>query len=173
LKFRVAIDGRDCILDLCKENGKLSYLLSGEFESTGLASVSEISPGVFSVLFENTNRSLTVTLARNAEGWEVYTGPRKYLVSTSDIRDKAAGQKSSAKVGSVEIRAHMPGKVVRILLTEGSRVQAGQGVMVVEAMKMQNEVKAPQDGFIKRLHVPEGATVSAGEPLVMIESTDL
>jgi biotin carboxyl carrier protein len=172
LKFRVAIDGRNCTLDLRKEGDRVNYLLSGEIEDAGLASVSQVSPGVFSILFENTNRSLTVAITKKEDSWEAYAGSRRYLVAAFDTRDKAGTQRGSARVGSLEIRAHMPGKVVRILLAEGSPVQAGQGIMVVEAMKMQNEVKAPQDGFIKRLHVPEGATVSAGQSLVLIESAD-
>ena len=63
----------------------------------------------------------------------------------------------------------MPGKVVRILLPQGAEVQAGTGIVVVEAMKMQNEVKSPKKGTIQKIVVAEGAAVSAGDVLAIVE----
>ena len=63
----------------------------------------------------------------------------------------------------------MPGKVVNILLTVGSPVEKGDGVLVVEAMKMQNELKSPKAGVIKEIRVTEGAAVSASDILATIE----
>ena len=63
----------------------------------------------------------------------------------------------------------MPGKVVRILLSEGAEVQAGDGILVVEAMKMQNEVKSPKKGTLQKLVVSEGAAVNAGDVLAVVE----
>ena len=63
----------------------------------------------------------------------------------------------------------MPGKVVRILVHEHSEVEAGSGVVVVEAMKMQNEIKSPKQGTIQKVLVSEGAAVNAGDVLVIVE----
>ena len=63
----------------------------------------------------------------------------------------------------------MPGKVVRVLVETGATVQTGDGIIVVEAMKMQNEMKSPKDGTIKEIRFAEGATVNAGDVLVVIE----
>ena len=63
----------------------------------------------------------------------------------------------------------MPGKVVRILKAVGDEVAKGDGVIVVEAMKMQNEMKSPKDGVIKEIRVAESDTVGAGDILVVIE----
>jgi biotin carboxyl carrier protein len=63
----------------------------------------------------------------------------------------------------------MPGKIIKVLVTPGSAVTAGQGLLVVEAMKMQNEMKSPKDGVVARIQGYEGATVVAGETLVVIE----
>ena len=71
--------------------------------------------------------------------------------------------------GAAEIKTAMPGKVVRILVEQGAEIKQGEGVIVVEAMKMQNEMKAPKDGIIKEIRVAEGATVNAGDILVVIE----
>ena len=65
--------------------------------------------------------------------------------------------------------APMPGKVVRLLCAAGDQVTAGQGVAVVEAMKMQNEVQSPKAGQVLELRVREGQTVNAGEVLAVIE----
>ena len=63
----------------------------------------------------------------------------------------------------------MPGKIVRVLVSEGDAVEAGQGVIVVEAMKMQNEVRSPKAGVVVKVAVAEGATVFAGEVLAIVE----
>jgi biotin carboxyl carrier protein len=70
--------------------------------------------------------------------------------------------------GSAEIVASMPGKVVRVLVEIGARVEAGSGIVVVEAMKMQNEMKAPQAGIVVSLGVVPGATVNAGDVLAVV-----
>ncbi|MBA2621364.1 MAG: biotin/lipoyl-binding protein, partial [Acidobacteria bacterium] len=71
--------------------------------------------------------------------------------------------------GAAEIKTAMPGKVVRVLAVEGAEIKAGDGVLIVEAMKMQNEMKAPKDGIVKEIRVVEGATVNAGDVLAIIE----
>jgi biotin carboxyl carrier protein len=63
----------------------------------------------------------------------------------------------------------MPGKVVRLLVAEKAEVEAGQGVLVVEAMKMQNEIKSPKKGTVQRLVATEGANVNAGDVLAIVE----
>lgn len=71
--------------------------------------------------------------------------------------------------GTIAITAPMPGQVVKRLVQEGDQVTAGQGVIVVEAMKMENELKSTVDGQVKAIKVEEGANVEAGECLVVIE----
>ncbi len=71
--------------------------------------------------------------------------------------------------GIAEIKTAMPGKVVRILLKENDEVKDGDGVIIIEAMKMQNEMKSPKDGTIKEIRFSEGDTVNAGDILVIIE----
>ncbi len=71
--------------------------------------------------------------------------------------------------GIAEIKTAMPGKVVRVLVEQGAEVQTGDGIIVVEAMKMQNEMKSPKDGIIKEIRFSEGETVNAGDVLAVIE----
>ena len=63
----------------------------------------------------------------------------------------------------------MPGKVVRIMVEKGASIERGEGVLVVEAMKMQNELKSPKNGIVKNIRVEEGSTVAAGDVLAVIE----
>ncbi len=71
--------------------------------------------------------------------------------------------------GAAQIVAPMPGKVVRVLVDAGAEVAAGAGILVVEAMKMQNEMKAPKAGQVISIHAQEGSTVNAGDVLAVIE----
>jgi biotin carboxyl carrier protein len=71
--------------------------------------------------------------------------------------------------GTSEIVAPMPGKVVKILVEEGAEVEKGAGIIIVEAMKMQNEMKAPRAGIVKSIKVSPGNTVNAGDVLAIVE----
>ena len=70
--------------------------------------------------------------------------------------------------GRQQITAPMPGKVIRVLVAAGDEVEAGQGLVVVEAMKMQNEIRSPKKGKVERLQVKEGQAVNAGEVLCVV-----
>jgi biotin carboxyl carrier protein len=79
---------------------------------------------------------------------------------------RGAGAEAS---GRAQVVASMPGKVVRVLVAEGASVEAGDGLVVVEAMKMQNELKSPKSGTVVELRAEAGATVNAGDVLVVVE----
>ena len=89
------------------------------------------------------------------------------LIDPKRLRGSDGGDDQA--FGRAEIKTAMPGKVVRILVSEGDAVQKGDGVIVVEAMKMQNEMKSPKDGLIAEIRAAEGDTVGAGDVLVVIE----
>lgn len=76
----------------------------------------------------------------------------------------AGGEKGPRK-----LIAPMPGKVVRLLVAEKAEVEAGQGLLVVEAMKMQNEIKSPKKGTVQKLVAREGTNVNAGDVLAIVE----
>jgi biotin carboxyl carrier protein len=71
--------------------------------------------------------------------------------------------------GPQKLNAPMPGKVVRILVAVGDEVKAGQGIIVMEAMNMQNEMKSPKDGKVQKILTSEGSTVNPGDTLAVIE----
>ncbi|MDM7923277.1 MAG: biotin/lipoyl-containing protein [Pyrinomonadaceae bacterium] len=84
-------------------------------------------------------------------------------------RLRGSGSNNAHADGVVVIKTAMPGKVVRILKNAGDEVAKGEGVIVVEAMKMQNEMRSPKDGVVKEMRVAEGQTVASGEVLTVIE----
>jgi biotin carboxyl carrier protein len=132
------------------------------------ASIEEVMPGVFSILLGA--RSLTVRIAAQGENWEAVSSDGLHrIVSVADARDRPPTTDSSSSKGPAIIRAQMPGKIIKVLAAIGDRVEAGQGLIVAEAMKMQNEVKAPKSGVVVKIIAAPGATVSAGETLMVLE----
>jgi biotin carboxyl carrier protein len=89
------------------------------------------------------------------------------IIDLKRLRGSASG--SEMAHGRAEIRTAMPGKIVRILTESGSLVKKGDGVIVVEAMKMQNELKSPKDGSVSDIRVAEGDTVNSGDVLVVVD----
>jgi biotin carboxyl carrier protein len=101
---------------------------------------------------------------------EVFVGARRYTLKLTDPkRLRAAAAVSGNADGATRIVAPMPGKVVRVLVEPGAQVEAGAGVIVVEAMKMQNEMKAPKTGTVVAINAAVGATVNGGDVLAVIE----
>jgi biotin carboxyl carrier protein len=110
------------------------------------------------------------SFAIRREGPHVTVGSETFAVEVRDPRSLRSRRATGASAeGPKRITASMPGKVVRILMPEGSSVEAEQGVIVIEAMKMQNEMKAPKAGIVTRIAAAEGATVNAGDTLAIIE----
>ncbi len=97
-------------------------------------------------------------------------GSARYAVDVQDPRSlKTRRAVAGSDSGPQKIKAAMPGKIVRILVAEKEGVKAGQGVIVMEAMKMQNEMKSPKDGRVQKILTAEGSTVNAGDTLAIID----
>ena len=101
---------------------------------------------------------------------DVAVGATQYQVTVTDPkRFRGASTAGAPGDGAARITAAMPGKVVRMLVNLGNKVEIGAGIVVVEAMKMQNELKSPKAGTVVALNVQTGATVSGGDVLAVIE----
>jgi biotin carboxyl carrier protein len=97
-------------------------------------------------------------------------GSARYAVDVQDPRSLRTRRASGgAEAGPQKITAPMPGKIVRIMVAVGDEVKAGQGVIVMEAMKMQNEMKSPKDGKVQKILTSEGSTVNPGDTLAVID----
>jgi len=132
---------------------------------------SEPEPNVY--LLKHENKVYQIFVAPNdtpSEPFTVTVGNQNFEIKISDPKSlRGTGAESGQTTGASEIKTAMPGKVVRVLAEVGAEVNTGDGVIIVEAMKMQNEMKSPKDGVIKEIRFAEGATVNAGDVLVIIE----
>ena len=97
-------------------------------------------------------------------------GSARYAVDVQDPRSlRTRRAVSGAETGPQKVKAPMPGKIVRIMVNEKDEVKAGQGIIVMEAMKMQNEMKSPKAGRVQKILTAEGSVVNAGDTLAIIE----
>jgi biotin carboxyl carrier protein len=128
----------------------------------------EVSSNIYSILING--RAFDVAIVPTAEGVLVRCGAYEYHAFVSDPRAWRGGHGALfGAEGKQQVIAPMPGKIVRILVNAGQTVENDQGLLVVEAMKMQNEIRASKAGKIERIFVREGQAVAAGEALVTIE----
>jgi biotin carboxyl carrier protein len=130
------------------------------------ADVTEISDGIYSILIGG--RSLEVHVEARGPALRITTGAGEFVATVTDPRRYRKGAGSILAEGRQQVTAPMPGKVIRVLVKAGDAVTAGQGIVVVEAMKMQNEVKSPKAGTIEKLLVAEGQPVNAGDALAVV-----
>jgi biotin carboxyl carrier protein len=106
----------------------------------------------------------------SATDMHLWVGSVRYLAELRDPRSLRSRRTSDTdEKGPKKLLAPMPGKVVRVLIGERQAVEAGQSILVVEAMKMQNEIRSPKSGIVERLLVKEGQPVNAGEILAWID----
>jgi biotin carboxyl carrier protein len=128
-----------------------------------------ISPGVISLLLES-GRQVRCMLTSSPEGDAVFVDGQRVEFAARDPRSLRAGRGTGAgSDGPRALKAPMPGRVVRVLVALGDEVVAQQGLVVIEAMKMQNELKSPKAGRVTRLGAVEGETVQPGEVLAVVE----
>jgi Biotin carboxyl carrier protein len=126
---------------------------------------SQVEPDVF--LFKHENQIHRIYVA---PGGVVNIDERQLEINLIDPKRMRGSSSAGAGAdGTIEIKTAMPGKLVRVLAEVGAEIKQGEGVLVVEAMKMQNEMKSPKDGIVKEIRFPEGATVNAGDVLAIIE----
>lgn len=132
--------------------------------------VSEVEPNVY--LFKREGEIYEVYAPSSAFGETATVSVKNHEFDVKIVDPKRLRGSNAAggtNDGSAEIKTAMPGKIVRVLVAEGAEVSAGDGIIIVEAMKMQNEMKTPKDGIVKTIRFGEGATVNAGEILAVIE----
>jgi len=135
------------------------------------ADISVLSPGVVSILLtqpDGTTRSFRCIADTGVDSAVLIEGQR-IPFQVADPRSLRAVSSSAGDSGPRPLKAPMPGRIVRVLVAVGEVVVAGQGCVVMEAMKMQNELKAAKSGAIARLTATVGETVPTGTTLLIIE----
>lgn len=162
--FDVTVNGRDYRVELdAHGGGAWACRINGE--QVSVDSRPTIS-GVLSLLIGGESYEV---LANPAQQQIAIAGTR-YSVEVRDPRSwRSRRARAGADEGAKKIVAPMPGKVVRVIATNGTEVEHGAGVVVIEAMKMQNELKSPKKGKVTKVLAAEGAAVNAGDVLAVIE----
>jgi biotin carboxyl carrier protein len=162
--YDVTIDGKKYRLELSRVDGRWFCRLDGrEIEVDAILT----RPDMLSLRVGNL--ACEVKSERLADDLFISVGSTRFAVEIRDPRSLRGRSRVADDHGPRKIAAAMPGKVVRLLLREGDEVEAGGGIAVVEAMKMQNEIKSPKKGTIQKILVSEGAAVNAGDVLAIVE----
>jgi biotin carboxyl carrier protein len=165
MRLEVQIGGRTHELEARRVGAGWIWQLDGKPLQ---ADAVEITRGIYSILIGG--RSFEVRVEERGEGLRVFSAGKEFPAEVIDPRNWRAQRRHRAveAEGRQQIVAPMPGKVVRVLVKTGEAVEAGQGLVVVEAMKMQNEIRAPKKGTVERLLVVEGQAVNSGEVLAIV-----
>jgi biotin carboxyl carrier protein len=164
MKLKVQFGGRTREVDIQHDGRRLTGTLDGQPVE---ADAVEVGPGIYSVLMEGV--AIEVQVEASATGMNLVVGARRLPFRVVDPRQWQGRRGGTVEAeGRQQIVAPMPGKVVRVLVEQGEKVDAGRGLVVVEAMKMQNEIRSPKTGTVERLAVTEGQAVNAGEVLAIV-----
>jgi biotin carboxyl carrier protein len=165
MKLEVHISGRTRTVEL--ERGARGWRATIDGQSSA-ADVVEIAPNTLSVLLGGQSHEVCVTPSRDGK-LKLQTGTQEFSAEVLDPRTWSGRRHGAVEAeGRQQIIAPMPGKVVRVLVKPGDTVEAGQGLLVVEAMKMQNEIRSPKSGSVERVLAREGQAVNAGEVLCIV-----
>src|SRR5512138_1314310 len=164
MKYITTIEDQDFTVEILDErhvnvNGKVYEI---DFESVS-------GQPVYSLIVDG--RSYETYIYPGDDNWQVLMRGRLYPVKVEDEREKrlrAAAGGGVAETGEYHLRAPMPGLVVAVPVTEGQSVKKGQVILILESMKMQNELKSPRDGTIGRIRVKAGETVEQKQTLLSV-----
>jgi acetyl/propionyl-CoA carboxylase alpha subunit len=163
LKLHIEMAGKIRSIDY--KPGESTVTLDGEAIE---AHAQVLRPGVLSLIIDG--RAWRVVLEEGIDEPAVRLSGERIPYRIDDPRSlQSRRARSGGTDGPINVKASMPGRVVRILAQQGETVDAHQGVVVIEAMKMQNELKSPKAGRVSELRVAAGDTVSAGDVLAVIE----
>ncbi len=150
-RFRVSVDGHAAEIDAAMiDETTLSLVFTGDSQASREVGIAETTIA----------GELTVHTGSGVSSVRVLNGSRKSA--------RAAGEATQAS-GLQQVVAPMPGKVVKVLVSPGDEVKVRQGLVVVEAMKMENELRSPKNGRVREVAVSEGMSVVAGRVLVVVE----
>lgn len=165
MTYEVIIDGKMHRLELERTDGAWDCKLNGRDVHLDAVLARR---DVLSILVDG--KAYEVKRERSATDLHLWVGPVRYSAELRDPRSLRARKSGGADdQGARKLIAQMPGKVVRVLAPEKTEVEAGQGIIVVEAMKMQNEMKSPKKGVVQKILAAEGTAVNAGDVLAVVE----
>ena len=163
MKYITTIDGKEFIIEIIDDHHIRvgDKLFDLDFESVS-------GQPVFSLLLNG--KSYEAYVYQDEEDWEVLIRGRQYQVKVQDEREKRLATAGGSDVadGEFHLKAPMPGLIVAVLIDEGQEVKKGQVMLILESMKMQNELKAPRDGIMGRVRVKAGESVEQRQTLLSV-----
>jgi biotin carboxyl carrier protein len=172
MDLQIEVNGRTRAVSVELQEGTYRVVIDGVERRIDAAAV---DASTFSVLCLSDGRrtSQEVGLSDTSVPGEIAVhmaaGVASARVMTGASRFGRGAALATQAAGAQHVLAPMPGKVVKVLVAVGDQVKARQGLVVVEAMKMENELRSPKDGRVTQVLVTEGASVEAGRPLVVVE----
>ena len=164
MKYITTVEGREFAVEVLDEK---HVSVDGKVYEIDFESVS--GQPVYSLIVDG--RSHESYVARGEDNWQVLLRGRLYPITVEDEREKrlrAAAGSGVAEGGEFVLKAPMPGLVVAVPVSEGQDVKKGQVLLILESMKMQNELKAPRDGVIQRIKVKAGESVEQKQTLLSV-----
>jgi biotin carboxyl carrier protein len=162
VKYEIVIDGKAAALSVAGE--RFEYRREGGAAIERQYSAAPAGDGTWSILIDGRSYAVAILSAG-----EVSVNGRVFHVDVFDPRELRGRRSAADSSGPQAIAAPMPGRVIRVLVETGQQVAVDEGLIVVEAMKMQNEMKSPRAGRVAAVKTVAGATVSAGDVLLVIE----
>lgn len=164
MKYITTVEGKQFTIEVIDEK---HVSVDGKLYEVDFEAVS--GQPVYSLILDG--KSHETYIARGDENWQVLLRGRLYPVTVEDEREKrlrAAAGGGVAESGEFILKAPMPGLVVAVPVSEGQEVKKGQVILILESMKMQNELKAPRDGVIQRIKVKAGESVEQKQSLLSV-----
>jgi biotin carboxyl carrier protein len=166
MKVNLQIDGqaRQVEIDPADSPGQWCIRVDGKPVE---ADAHLVRPGILSLLIRG--QSYRIVLDADASDPALHVGSDRIPYRVDDPRSLRSRRGQARTDGPVTLKASMPGRIVRVSVEKGEDVVVHQGVLVIEAMKMQNEIKSPKDGRVVEIRVSPGDTVAVGDVLAIIE----
>ena len=165
MKYITTLDGKEYLIEVIDEH---HVSVNGRAQEVDFESVS--GQPVYSLIIDG--KSYESYVYETEEGWQVLTRGRQYNLTIEDEREKrlrAAAGGGVAESGEFHLKAPMPGLVVAIPVNEGDKVEKGQVILILESMKMQNELKSPKAGTVGRIRVKQGEKVEQRQALLSVQ----
>lgn len=166
MKLELIIGGRTIDAEFSMSDGTALLTFDGR---THEADISEPEPDLFVAIIDGKVHRCTIEKLPSGETEAVINGKRIPVAAFDKKHLSSKPGAGGPGSGKISLIAPMPGKVVKVLLNQGDEVAANQGVIIVEAMKMQNEVQSPRSGKVIEIKVTEGQTVNSGEVMAVVE----
>ena len=169
MSLEINVDDQALKLELLKKHGNALKVRVDDVDY--IFDLVMVEHGVYSIIFKGKSYNVELVEAGHSKKYIVNTYKKSYEVEVIDAEAKyMKNRKKSLLEGSENsIISPMPGKVVKIPVVIGEEIKRGQTVIIVSAMKMENEYKSTVDGIVKQILVKEGDTVDGDQPLVMLE----